>query len=137
MSLYWNGWKPTLAETNRFGVEVGLAHDLSTPNDDRPILLVKFAVDGTSLLAWSPNWQEDTAELTKNKRAGNLYKRLLREVSIATADTPFKLEALIWVQGETDAKYPIAGNQYLNHFSEFIHRLREDLNAPHLPVLCA
>jgi pimeloyl-ACP methyl ester carboxylesterase len=137
VSLYWNGWKPTLAETNRFGVEVGLAHDLSTPDDDRPILLVKFAVDGTSLLAWSPNWHENTAELTKNKWAGNLYKRLLREVSIATADTPFKLEALIWVQGESDAKYPIAGNQYLNHFSEFIYRLREDLNAPYLPVLYA
>lgn len=53
----------------------------------------------------------------------------LGEFSIATADTPFKFEALIWVQAKTDAKYPIAGNQCLNHFSEFIYRLREDLNA--------
>ena len=59
-----------------FGPEVGFArHFLDVvPGDE--LWLVKYAVGGSSLLAWKPEWSAERAAITGDEDKGALYPRL-------------------------------------------------------------
>ena len=69
--------RTVLSETSQFGPEVTLAHELARAMPDRDIVMIKHALGGTSLLAWSPAWDSAQADVTQNAAAGPLYRQLL------------------------------------------------------------
>ena len=46
-----------------------------------------------------------------------------------------KLMAILWMQGEADAKYPAAAKQYAGNLSRFVNKLRAELKSPNVPFI--
>lgn len=135
VTFFPDGRRSSLFEGNRFGPEITFAQTIAEARPDQTIFLVKYAVGGTSLLAWASDWSEKRAALTENADAGPLYRKLLRSVRQVTNGNPTRVVGLLWMQGERDARFPDAGREYESHFRTFIRQLRQDLDAPNLPVV--
>lgn len=139
--FFLNGEPTTFAAQERFGPEVTFAHTLSAAYPGKSIVLIKFAVGGSSLLAWAPDWDPAAAALTGNEGQGPLYRTLMGHVAtsraaLAAGDEPGgRLAALLWMQGERDARFEAAGAQYAANFAALVARFRADLDAPDLPFL--
>lgn len=113
-----------------FGPELALAHELAAALPHRRFKLLKFAIGSTSIRAWAPDWSAEAAQVTENEPVGALYPRLLaflRQHLGAEAAPP---HAILWFQGERDARYAAAAADYEPRLTEFIRRLRSDLRAP-------
>lgn len=114
-----------------FGPEIGLARELRAKQPQRPLAIVKAAFSGTSLRNdWNPADSGD---------AGACYRAMVSETRAAIAaakeqGTTFKLRALVWVQGESDAN---ASDSvlYERGMNEMLAALRKDLDAPQLIAL--
>ena len=122
-------------QKDKFGPEVGLSMVLSKNFPNKKFILIKYAIDGASLLDWSPDYSKQKAEITGNPEFGNMYDRLLSVTDSLTKGYKVKFKALLWMQGEKDARIPEAGIDYYNNFELFINSLRKDLNAPDLAVI--
>lgn len=135
--LYYNfGMSPSLkTDPSEFGPEVGIAENLKEHYPDKNFILIKYAIGGSSLLDWSPEYNKEKAEITGHPEYGNMYDSLLTKVNQITEGFETKITALIWMQGARDARIPEAGMNYYNHFSLFINSIRSDLNEPELPVI--
>jgi len=128
VSYYFNGYKTPLNRFSHFGPEVGFAHEISRRFPGRKIKLIKLAVGGTSMLAWSPNWNVARANQPRNASAGPLFNKLLQAVAAARAGDPANISAVLWMQGETDARYPGVARGYANNLRQFIRALRQRLD---------
>lgn len=130
VTFYYNGYKAPLNRFKHFGPEIGFAYEISRyfPNDE--IKLIKFAVGGTSLFAWDPQWNPNKAQLTKNASAGPLFKKLLTTTRIQFDEKHSELAGIIWMQGETDASHLMAARQYAGSLNRFITVLRRELSSP-------
>ena len=134
-----------------FGPELGLARTLaaegtgpalaeySRPGAEGRLLLVKYAVDASSLLDWAPDWDPEAAALTGHPEYGALYRELLDLVARATAEGTSgegcRPAAVLWMQGERDALFPEVAAAYEANLAALIGALRADLDAPGLPFL--
>lgn len=113
-----------------FGPELALAHELAAALPHRRFKFLKFAIGSTSIRAWAPDWSAEAAKVTENEAVGALYPRLLaflRQHLDADAAPP---HAILWFQGERDARYATAAVDYAPRLGEFIRQLRADLRAP-------
>jgi hypothetical protein len=128
VSFYHNGYKTPLNHFAYFGPEIGFAHEVSRRYPKHKIKIIKFAVGGTSMLAWAPNWSVQRANLTKNASAGPLFKKLLQTANASYDSKKSRISAVLWVQGEADAKYPAIARQYKNNLSIFVTALRRQLD---------
>jgi hypothetical protein len=128
VSFYYNGYKTPLNHFAHFGPEIGFAHEISKRYPKHNIKLIKFAVGGTSMLAWSPNWSAQRANLTKNASAGPLFKKLLQTVNANYDDKASRISAVLWMQGEADAQYPAVARQYKHNLRAFVVALRRQLD---------
>lgn len=135
LRYYLDGQSTTFAEQVSFGPEVAFAHRMSEAFPDREIVLIKHAIGGTSLLAWAPVWDSARAEITANAAVGPLYSHLMEYVADAPLESDAELGAVLWMQGERDARYPEAGRDYLPNLEVLVSRLRADLQAPDLPFI--
>lgn len=111
------------------GVGPGLAFGkaLATAAPEARIGLIPCAVGGTSIKAWSPGYQD------KNTKAYP-YDDMLRRVRLALKDG--SLKGIIWHQGESDRPATDwSRKQYVAKFTEFIARLRKDLDAEQVPFV--
>jgi hypothetical protein len=135
VELYVNGAKREFSQLSEFGPEVAFAHSLAESFPDRKILLIKYAVGGTSLLAWAPEWDKERAGITGNASAGALYNRLFQYIERSTQDKTVIYKGVLWMQGERDAKYPAAAVEYYDNFVTLIQSFRDDLDSPKLPFL--
>ena len=124
-------WHPFVLE-KQVGPELSASGLLARSSD---IGIIKLAVNSTSLFAWSPNWSVDKAELTGNVKSGFLFKKLLDVVSEAKRTKKISIQAIFWMQGETDAKYEIAAVQYKENLIELITALRSEFGDPELPFI--
>jgi len=113
-----------------FGPEIGFAHEISRRFPHTQIKLIKFAVGGTSLLAWDPKWSASKARLTRNASAGPLFKKLIKTANINFDESKSTLAGILWMQGETDAKYPSVARQYVKNLNNFIYALRAEFKSP-------
>ncbi len=121
-----------------FGPELGLARTLAREYPAQQLLLVKYAVEASSLLDWAPDWDPEAATRTGHPEYGPLYRQLLDMVA-AERKAPEGLAcqpvALLWMQGERDALFPPVAVAYETNLTALIHALRTDLGVPALPFL--
>lgn len=121
------GWGP-LKPLQSFGPEVTFARRVKQ-QVKAPIAIIKSAVGGTTVaFDWNP------AAPDKGQK---LYPRTLKLVHESLADLDrrgirYRLEGVMWHQGENDMLDRTLYNQYAAGLSKVISSLREDLKAPEL-----
>ena len=115
-----------------FGPELGLARRVSELMLIDELWLIKYAVGGSSLLAWDPDWQPERAALADDAAKGPLYQRLIAHIKQVSRGQALDVKACLWMQGESDARYPLAAAQYEENLRQWIQRLRSDLGQPDL-----
>ena len=118
-----------LFPAGHFGPEIQFARQL-TQTTARPIAIFKFALGGTGL-----------ATVWKRPGDGGLYDKFTQEYQRATnllrkrGQEPDP-QALIWIQGEEDAKTPELAAQYQERLQLLVQDFRENqLDRPQLPVI--
>lgn len=130
---YTAGLKQQSATT--FGPEIGISQALSKVFPDQPFILLKYAVGGASLLDWAPNYSKEKAEITGNARFGNLYEKFFRQIdSVMALYEPLPI-ALLWMQGERDARIPEAGKDYAKNMEALISAFRKRIGHQQLPFI--
>ncbi len=121
VEFYTHGRQSGLAKYQYFGPEVQFAHAMAKIFPKEKILIIKSAASGSSIQEWLPGQA--------------LYQGLLRQVKFVAAPNGSKVEAIVWMQGETDARTEATANSYAENLKHFIQTLRQDLNAHHVPFL--
>ena len=135
VSFYFNGYKTSLNRFKHFGPEIGFAHEIAKRYPGTKIKLIKFAVGGTSMFAWHPHWDAAKANSTRNASAGALFKKLIKTAKIPFDEENSVFAGVLWMQGEQDAKYPVAAQQYASNLNSFVSALRHELKAPSVAFL--
>lgn len=119
-----------------FGPEIGLAQVLHQKLPDRKFILVKYAIGGASLLDWAPDYSREKAKMTGHTEFGNMYKKLFSKLdSVNKLYKRTRIVALLWMQGERDARILEAGLVYRENFEKLIRAARRDTDVPKLPVI--
>lgn len=120
VQFYYQGRLKPLAHTAYFGPEVTFAHEVARafPNDQH--ILIKVAATGSSIKQW--------------QRGQPLYYSLIRQLQLAIPEyfkkaTP-PVDAIIWMQGEQDARQSADAQNYQTQVQQFINHLRNDIAAP-------
>lgn len=137
VTLYVDGSTMNLKQQGHFGPEVGIAQRLAEQEPKREIILFKFAFNGSSTLAWSPDY--DAALVRKaasphDLRAGRLYDKLVNAWKKTFAGHgDVRAAAFFWMQGESDARFPIAAEAHRQNLERIIAAARRDLGAPDTP----
>lgn len=119
----------------RFGPEVGLSRVLAKAYPEQPIILLKYAVGGSSLLDWAPDYSPEKAEITGNARFGNLYEQFFEKIDSVLQLYDPEITALLWMQGERDARIPEAGEEYEQNLTKLITTFRRRLGEEALPFV--
>jgi len=135
VQYFLDGELTRFSEQEHFGPEVGFAHELARAWPERQVVLIKYAVGATSLLAWAPAWDSAAAAITHNAAAGPLYQHLMNIVSSVPLQAEAEFAGVLWMQGERDAFFPAAGAEYLTHLRTLVQRLRIDFGQPNLPFI--
>jgi len=116
-----------------FGPEIGFASVMEKSQPDRRFAFVKGSKGGTSLRRdWNPGVKDDP------KSQGTIYRNFIETVRLGTSALTkdghtFKLRGLLWHQGESDSKS--SAERHHGRLVELAGRIREDLNAPKLPIV--
>lgn len=115
-----------------FGPEVGFARRFLelAPLDE--LWLIKYAVGGSSLLAWEKGWTAERAATAHDDDKGALYPRLLSHARRVIGSAGIGLLACLWMQGESDSRYPLAASEYRQNLRRLIADIRADLRQPRL-----
>lgn len=152
VTVYQQGKPFDITSREKFGPEVALAHALAERYPEDEILLVKFAVGGTSLyFDWAQEktderyqnaiqWELDKGRTPKLKftpgQTESLYhgavgqaRRVLRENPEAT------LQGIFWMQGEQDCRIQQGADNYAALLVELAAAFRRDLDAPEAPFV--
>lgn len=121
------GWVP-LQPLRSFGPEVTFARRVKQ-QADFPIAIIKSAVGGTTVAF---DWNPDAPD-----KGQKLYPRTLKLIreSLAELDkrgVRYRLEAVMWHQGENDMLDRNLYKQYADGLTKLIAQLRVDLKAPEL-----
>ncbi len=122
VEFYYQGRKRQLAKFSHFGPEVSFAHTISRafPNDKH--IIIKHVATGTSINQWLPG--------------SRLFDGLLRQRGFVKVSTNAnnivnkKVDAIIWMQGEKDARSASNANRYESNLKQFITGVRRQLNSP-------
>lgn len=108
-----------------YGPEIGFSKEMEETGKYPKIRIIKHAIGNTSL---KNHWKANN---------GQRYIELIEIVKEATAEGgPYELKGLFWLQGENDAPWA-AADEYEANFIAFIDAIREDLDAPELPIIVA
>ena len=119
----------------RFGPEVGVSEMLHREFPDTKFILIKYALGGSSLLDWAPDYDREKARITGHPEFGNMFADFFQKVDSITGNYETEMLALLWMQGERDARVPEAGRDYHKNFSAFINAVRERTASKDLPVI--
>lgn len=116
VTFYYQGRPRKLAQYSHFGPEVSFAHHVARafPNDKH--IIIKFAATGSHIQQWMPGQP--------------LYKGMLRQLGFSIKQPNPKINAILWMQGESDALTIDRASKYAHRLSQFIHSLRRDLKSP-------
>lgn len=125
----------TFSESSMYGPEVSFGQILATAFPNEEIWIVRYAVGGSSMLAWKPDWSFEEAETVGDGSKGPLFTKLIEYVRTITGGHAVNISGFLWVQGETDSRSLYCSERYEENLTQFITRLRQELNAPDLPVV--
>ena len=115
-----------------FGPELTFGKSVTGPVPGKKIALIKYTVGGTELATrWRPP--------SSGGEVGDLYVKFIYEIgiSLATLDSNYipEIAAVLWMQGEYDAKNLSYANEYQYNLANFINDIRAKLNNPQLPFI--
>jgi hypothetical protein len=120
-----------------FGPEYSFIDAVSKAHPEEELLFFKHAVGGTTLhAAWDKDWTLEKAEQVKEETRElkhRLYALLLDKIKVAEAFARQKgydgidIQAVAWVQGESDATRKFSAQAYKKNLKAFIGNLRRDL----------
>lgn len=119
----------------RFGPEVGVWNKLSNEFPDKDFIIIKYAIGGSSMFDWSADYDEEKAEITGHPEYGNMFETFVQNIDSIIDREESQFLALLWMQGERDAKIPEAAKEYHKNFSSFIAAIREMTSTKKLPVV--
>ncbi|MCY4072178.1 MAG: hypothetical protein OXG60_12845, partial [Chloroflexi bacterium] len=118
-----------------FGPEVGFAYNLLELMPLDELWLLKYAVGGTSLYAWIPDWSAERAAAIGQAEHGPLYQRLMNHFQQVTQGAEVDVIACLWMQGESDSRHEVAAAQYERNLKRLVSSLCHDLNQPDMPFI--
>ena len=120
-----------------FGPEYSFIDTVAKAHPEEELLFFKHAVGGTTLYAaWDKDWTLEKAGQVKEDKKEmkhRLYALLLDKIKVAEAFARQKgydgidIQAVAWVQGESDAMREFSAQAYKKNLKEFIGNLRRDL----------
>jgi Ca2+-binding EF-hand superfamily protein len=119
-----------------FGPEIAFADEMAKAWPDETIGIVKFAIGGTSILTWKPDWSKKDADRVGQGRLGSLYKKLMVKVEQAGKAQDIEIVGFLWVQGGRDMKDIAVAKEYLDNLKTLVAAVRKDTGVPGLPFLC-
>ena len=114
--FYYQGRERNLAQFAFFGPEVSFAHEVARAFPQDTHILIKQAATGSSIQQWQPEQA--------------LYKGLLRQIDFSLSQAQPRIDAVLWMQGESDARSPALAAQYTPRLTRLIQSLRTDLKSP-------
>ena len=128
-TLYWG---------SGFGPELTLGQTISSLTGNKPVGIVKYAVNGSDLVHdWNPQYFTDPYY----HPGANNYNYLKSRVTDSLTNLPFqqggatgKVAAFFWMQGESDALQGRTTAQYEADLTNFIATVRTDYGA-NLPFI--
>ncbi|NQU12299.1 hypothetical protein HQ590_16000 [bacterium] len=132
-----SGWHG-LPWQERFGPEVGFAHQLSAACPADQIVLVKVASSGANLYYdWNPDGVSRGPEDTYR---GPLYPQLAAAVGVirthfSKTGDPFEFAGTLWLQGERDAVFEFMAESYEQNLAAFVAVVRQETGNRALPFL--
>ena len=121
----WVPLKPFGNSDSTFGPEIafGIAVAQSRPHEH--IGLIKLARGGSPISAWAGG-------------DSSLYSALLRRVQLALRSSPnARIEGVLWVQGERDARSQELALSYAEKLDSLVVAFRRDLRVGDLSFFCA
>lgn len=119
-----------------FGPEIAFGHAMTNVWPNETIGIVKFALGGTSILTWKPDWSRADADRVGQGRLGSLYKKLSAKVEEASQARDSEFAGFIWLQGGGDMKNVAVAREYLDNLKSLVAAVRKDTGIPDLPFLC-
>lgn len=116
----------------RIGPEVSFTKYLAAWYPGRKIRVVKLAVGGTSIYDWARLWNPRLSfRMTESTIQSSLYALLKQQITVSQVLTQGNtVNAFVWMQGERDARYPLAADAYLGNLKAFITDLRREYASP-------
>jgi len=128
VKFYYQGRLRPLARYSHFGPEVSFAHEIarSLPNDTH--IIIKHVATGSSIKQWLPG-----SPLFN----GMLRQRGFVKVNSGSYDDKnnIKVDAIIWMQGEKDARTRQNATSYEGNLKRFISGLRRKLESVRSPFI--
>lgn len=119
-----------------FGPEITFGHEVARAWPDETIGIVKFAVGGSSLLTWKPDWSKEDADRVGQGRFGSLYKKLMGKVEQAGKDRDIEIVGFLWLQGGGDMKKVDVAKEYLDNLKSLVTAVKKDTGVNRLPFFC-
>jgi hypothetical protein len=127
----FNGY--TNPPLSMFGPEVSFGYALDQtvlPNDD--IYLVKLGANSTILADHANQWSPNGGGTTYNCLRARVYTAM---ANLTAAGKSPQIAGMIWMQGESDAMSHADALAYQANLTNFIGKVRSDLNVPNMPFV--
>ncbi len=110
-----------------FGPELGLAEKLNELYPDRTFFVIKYAWGGTNLYE---QWRSPSS----GGAVGPLYQSFVQYVKtsleyLTVKNYKIKIEAMCWMQGESDSMEEEHALNYEKHLSNFVKDIRAELSS--------
>jgi Ca2+-binding EF-hand superfamily protein len=118
-----------------FGPEIAFGHEMAKAWPDETIGIIKFAVGGTSVLAWKPDWSRVDADRVGQGRHGSLYKKLMEKSGAAKNARDIEIVGFLWLQGGGDTKNVDVAKEYLDNLKSLVAAVRKDTGVADLPFI--
>ncbi len=115
VTFYTRGQKSTIANYKTFGPEIRFTQAIAQTFPHDNVIIIKFVASGSAIKEWQPG--------------SHYYDSLLKQVKLAIDPAKTKIEAFLWMQGETDARNQEDAENYLQRLDTFFSSLRKDLHA--------
>ncbi|MCA9057155.1 MAG: hypothetical protein KDA85_01590 [Planctomycetaceae bacterium] len=121
---------------NTFGPEIAFGQEMARAWPDEQIGIIKFAVGGTSILTWKPDWSKEDADRVGQGQVGSLYQKLIQKVEDARNAREIEIVGVLWLQGGGDMKNQAIAKEYLPNLRSLVAAIRKDTQCPDLPFFC-
>lgn len=118
-----------------FGPEIAFAQEMQKAWPNETIGIVKFAIGGTSILAWKPDWSKQDADRVGQGKRGSLYKKLIDKLEQARQGRELEIVGFCWLQGGSDMKKVDVAKEYLENLESLVASVRKDTGVANLPFI--